>query len=86
MNYLKKISISLLWIISSILVLTLIISFLNYFNIISDKVISIFKILIPVVSLFIGGFITGKRSKNKGWLEGLKLGLLFSILLVIFNF
>lgn len=86
MNYLKKIGISVLWIIGSLLISTFLITFLNYFNIISDKIISIFKILIPIISLFIGGYITGKRSKSKGWLEGLKLGFIFSILIIIFNF
>ena len=66
MNYLKNLGISFLWIICTILVLTFIITFLNYFNIISDKIISIFKILIPIISLFIGGIQIGKRSKNKG--------------------
>ena len=86
MKYLKNLGITFLWIIGSILVFTFIITFFNYFNIISDKIISIFKILIPIISLFIGGIQIGKRSKNKGWLEGLKLGLIFSIFLLIFNF
>jgi putative membrane protein (TIGR04086 family) len=86
MNYLKKLGISILYIISTILILTFLITFLNYFNIINDKIISIFKILIPIISLFIGGFIIGKKSKSKGWLEGIKLGIIFSILLLIFNF
>ena len=86
MKYLKNLGISFLWIISTILLLTFIITFFNYFNIISDKIISIFKILIPIISLFIGGIQIGKRSKNKGWLEGLKLGLIFSMFLLIFNF
>ena len=86
MKYLKKLGFSFLYIIGSILVITFIITLLNYFNIISDKVISIFKILIPIISLFIGGFYLGKRSNSKGYLEGLKLGTLFSIFLLIFNF
>lgn len=86
MKYLKKLGFSFLYIIGTILISTFIITFLNYFNIISDKVISIFKILIPIVSLFIGGFYIGKKSNSKGYLEGLKLGLLFSIFLLIFNF
>ena len=86
MKYLKKLGFSFLYIIGTILISTFIITLLNYFNIISDKVISIFKILIPVISLFIGGFYIGKRSNNKGYLEGLKLGLIFSIFLLIFNF
>lgn len=86
MKYLKKLGFSFLYIIGTLLISTFIITFLNYFNIISDKVISIFKILIPIISLFIGGFYIGKRSNNKGYLEGLKLGSLFSIFLLIFNF
>ena len=86
MKYFKKLGISFLYIIAFILVITFFITLLNYFNIISDKVISIFKILIPIISLFIGGFYIGNHSNNKGYLEGLKLGGLFSIFLLIFNF
>ena len=86
MKYLKKLGFSFIYIISSLLILTFIITFLNYFNIISDKVISIFKILIPIISLFIGGFYIGKNSNSKGYLEGLKLGLIFSLILIIFNY
>ena len=86
MKYLKKLVFSFLYIIGSLLVITFIITIFNYFNIINDKVISIFNILIPIISLFIGGFYIGKKSNNKGYLEGLKLGIIFSILLLIFNF
>lgn len=86
MKYLKSLGISFIYIISTILILIFIITLLNYFNIISDKIIPIFKILIPITSLFIGGIQIGKRSKNKGWLEGLKLGSIFSIFLLVFNF
>jgi len=86
MKYLKKLGFSFIYILSTLLIITFIITFLNYFNIISDKVISIFKILIPILSLFIGGFYIGKNSNNKGYLEGLKLGSIFSIFLIIFNF
>ncbi len=86
MNYIKKLGISILWIISFFLSLTFIISLFNYFNIINDKIVEIVKILIPITSIFIGGFKIGKKSKNKGWLEGLKLGLVVVIFIVIFNF
>ena len=86
MNFIKNISISLLYIIISILVLTFIMTTLSYFNIIGDKFVSILKIIIPVISLFIGGFYLGKKSNKKGWLEGLKLSLIFLILLIIFEF
>ena len=85
-KYLKNISISILYIIVSILILTFITTLFSYFNIIGEKTISIFKITIPIISLFIGGFYIGKRSIKKGWFEGLKLGLIFIILLIIFEF
>ena len=86
MKYLKKLGISFLYIIGTILVLTLIITILSYFNLMSDKVVSIFKIIIPIISMLIGGFYIGKRSNKKGFLEGLKLGLIFSFIIVIFNY
>lgn len=86
MKYLKNLGISLLYIIGTILVLTFIISIFNYFNIINDKIVSIFKIIIPIISLLIGGFYMGKRSIKKGFLEGIKLGAIFSLILIIFNF
>ena len=86
MNYIKNVTFSILYIIGFILFLTFILTLFSYFNILSSKVVSIFKILIPVISLFIGGFYLGKRSNKKGWFEGLKLGLIFLILLIIFEF
>ena len=86
MKYLKNLIISILYIIVSILILTFITTLFSYFNIIGEKTISIFKITIPIISLFIGGFYIGKRSIKKGWFEGLKLGLIFIILLIIFEF
>ncbi len=86
MKYLKKLGMSFAYMISTILILTFIVTILSYFNIMNDKVVSVFKIIIPVVSLFIGGFYIGKRSNKAGYIEGLKLGLIFSIVLVIFNY
>ena len=83
MNYLKKLGISFLYIISSILVLTFITTLFSYFNVISDKTTSLIKIIIPIVSMLIGGFYVGKNSLKKGFLEGLKLGLRFIFLLFI---
>ena len=85
MKFLKNSLISILFIISSFIVLTFILTILSYFNIFNDKTVSIFKIIIPIISLFIGGFYIGKNTHEKGWLEGLKLSLLFIILLIIFN-
>lgn len=86
MNYVKKISISLLYIIGVILISTLLITVFNYFNIISGASLSISKILICIISLFIGGIVIGRHSSKKGWLEGLKLSLVFLVILIIFNY
>lgn len=86
MNYLKNIGISMLYIIGFILVLTLLSTALNYFNIIGKNTITVLKIIIPIISLFIGGYYIGKKSNKKGWLEGLKLSLIFSVILIIFNY
>ena len=86
MKYLKKLGFSFLYIIGSILILTFITTILSYFNILNDKVTSIVKIIIPIISMLIGGFYIGKNSLKKGFLEGIKLGLIFSIILIIFNY
>ena len=86
MKLLKNIGISLLYIIGIILISTFILSIFNYFNIISGTTLSVFKILICIISLFIGGLVIGKSSSKKGWLEGLKLSLVYLLLLLIFNY
>ena len=85
MKYLKNLGLSFIYIISIILILTFITTIFSYFNILNDKITSIIKIIIPIVSMFIGGFWIGKKSIKKGFLEGLKLGAIFSCILVIFN-
>lgn len=85
MIFLKNSIKPLLTILITILVLTLIATVLNYFNLIGYKVLSILKIIIPVLAFIIGGFIMGKRSSSKGWLAGLKLGVIFIIVLTLFN-
>lgn len=86
MLFLKKGSISLLISLISLLVLTFIITLLNYINIINSTFVNIFSYIIPFLSFLIGAFILGKKSISKGWLEGLKLGLISIFLLFIFNF
>ena len=86
MNYIKNFSISFLYIIGVTIVLTFIMTLLNYFNIITGSVLTITKIIITFIAIFIGGFIIGKKSKTKGWLEGIKLGIIILIILSIINF
>lgn len=86
LKYIKNLGKSFLYIIGFILALTFIVTLLSYFNIISSKVLSILEITILCLSLFVGGFIIGKKSLKKGYLEGLKLSGIFLIILLLFNF
>jgi len=82
----RKFGKALLYSIGTILVFTFIITLLNYFNMFSYKIVIIFKIIIPIMSIFIGSLIMGKNSSNKGWLEGIKYGIIFTIILCIMNY
>lgn len=65
---------------------TFILTLLNYFEIITGGLFSIFQIILIIITTIIGGFLIGKEAKQKGWLEGLKIGLLFILLITILNF
>lgn len=86
MTTLKNFGISVGFIIGSMLVITLFITFFHYIGWIGSKTLSVLEIIIPLLSLFIGGFIIGKNSKQKGWLEGLKLGGIFLVILILFQY
>lgn len=85
MKYLKKILKAFLFTALIILILTFIFTFLNYFNIINSKIMIISKIIIPLFSLVLGGYLMGKGTEKNGWLEGLKLGLIITALTFIGN-
>lgn len=85
-NYLKNIAVAFGFILGSLFGLTLFVTFLNYVNIIGSKTLSIVQIMIPLFSLFLGGFVIGKQSSKKGWLEGLKLGGIFLLILILFQY
>lgn len=86
MNYLKNVGISFIYIICFLLGLTFISTLFNYINLFGNTFINVLKVIIPVISLFVGGFVIGKRTGKKGWLEGIKLSLIFLAFLTIFNY
>ena len=86
MNYLKTVGVSFLFSLGCLFLFTFLVTILNYFNIFNSNLVSILCIIIPVLSLFVGGFVVGKRSRKKGWLEGLKYGIIFLIILALFNY
>lgn len=86
MEYLKKLGISLIFSFSFLIGLSFIFSILNYINFINDSIFKFIKIFIPISSIFIGGFLIGKKSSSKGWLEGIKFGLIVLLLMLILSF
>ena len=42
-------------------------------------------LLIPIIGIFIGSFLIGKTSNQKGYIEGLKYSIIWIILLLIIN-
>lgn len=85
----KKYIKSLIFSLSTILLSLFITTILNYFNIINKSIFNIISIIFVIISLFICGYIIGKNSNSKGWLNGLKGGsaitLIFLIISLIFK-
>ena len=77
-NYLK----SYLYLFTSILFLTLILSIINYFYVFPTKII---KLLIPIISILISSIILGKNTKYKAYLEGLKFTSLYIIISILIS-
>ncbi len=57
------------YLVGMIIVLTLILSLINYFIKLPTNMI---KIIIPLISMLIASFILGKNTKEKAYLEGIK--------------
>ena len=67
-----------------ILIGTFIITLLNYFNIMNNKIISIIRFIIPMISMIISSYKLGKTSEKKGYLEGLKFGSIIIFIFILF--
>ena len=85
MIYLKKIGTALIYFYGIIIIGSLIITLLNYFNLINSNFVSILEMFLSIIGMIISGFIIGKNSKNKGFIEGLKLGLITILMFIILN-
>lgn len=81
-KYLK----SILYIFISIMLFSIIIGTFSYFNILNNSLVKVFEIIAIIVSMFIGGIYLGKNSNKKGFLEGIKIGLIMIAILFLFNF
>ena len=86
MNHLKKIGKAFGYFIGIIFISTILITLLSYFHIIQGKVVTVFLILTVVLALFFGGFLLGKQAQKKGWLEGAKIGGIFIVISILFQY
>ncbi|MEG0826557.1 MAG: TIGR04086 family membrane protein [Bacilli bacterium] len=86
MNFIKKNSKGLSCAIASFIILTFIMTLLNYTGLIKYNTVNIIELLIIFISIFIGSFVVGRNSTKKGWLEGLKFSFVFLIILIVFNY
>ena len=60
------------------LLLLLSIFFINifyYYNLLNENIYRFLKLLFIIIDIFIGGFILGKNSNSKGYLNGFIFGL-----------
>ena len=83
MNYLKKIGKFILITFVSIIILGLILNTLYYFDVISNNIYNIIKMVIVLGVLFINALFLGKSSNKYGIVEGLKLGTIFLLVMII---
>lgn len=84
-NLYKKYLFSFIIIVSLILILSLIVNSLYYFDIISNNLVKYFKMIISLIAMFLGGMYIGFKSYNKGYLYGLKMSLIMVILFIIMS-
>ena len=81
----KKTFQSCLIIFTLIILLTLLVNTLYYLDIISNNSVKYLKMLLTLLSFFIGGFYMGKASPNKGYVYGLRLSLIIITILLIIS-
>lgn len=84
-NMIKKYLISYAYTLGIIIVGTFIITLLNYFNLLNSNITNTLKLIIVIVSIFVGAFLLGKKSNKKGYLEGIKYSVIFILVLIIIN-
>ena len=83
MTNIKKYLIQTLITVISTILLTTLITTLYYFNIINPTTYNILKIVIILLTLFINSLILGQKSKQKGYLEGIKFSSIIVIMFII---
>ena len=83
MSYLKRLGKILLSTFISIVALGFLLNVLYYFDIIEGNIYNIMKMVIVLICLFVNSFLLGKGSLKHGIVEGLKLGAIFLLVMII---
>ena len=67
-------------------VFAIILTIFNYYDIVTNKLFKVIKVLIPSLALFIGGYKVGNNANKKGYIEGIKLSLIVIAILFMFSY
>jgi putative membrane protein, TIGR04086 family/integral membrane protein, TIGR04097 family len=86
MEKVKKYLISIGYVLAIIAGISLVLCVLNYFDIIGGNLFKWFKVFTPIAALVFSSFKLGRCSLEKGYLEGLKFGGVFGVLILLFSF
>jgi putative membrane protein (TIGR04086 family) len=68
------------------MVSSLVFSFILLLTSIQESGLQIIITALSFISLFVGGFISGGKGKEKGWLLGGATGLLYSLVIFLFQY
>lgn len=67
-------------------VFAIILTIFNYYDIVTNKLFKVIKVLIPSLALFIGGYKVGNNANKKGYIEGIKFSLIVIAILFMFSY
>ena len=82
MKFLWKYGKRLFFTIISIILLLFLVTVLYYSNFINESTYNFLKLFVTLISIFINATILG-RSNNKGYMDGIKFGILIILLILI---
>ncbi len=86
MDNIKNYLIAIGYFLLVVAVFAIILTIFNYYDIVTNKLFKVIKVLIPSLALFIGGYKVGNNANKKGYIEGIKLSLIVIILLFMFSY
>jgi len=69
-----------------VLTFSIVLSLLLRFTSIQESSLTWIIVALSFLALFIGGFVSGGKGKQKGWLVGASTGLLFTLLVFLVQF